>query len=37
MTKKTITGLGKGLGALLPSSIEFSEKGFKFSDKAETG
>jgi ParB family transcriptional regulator, chromosome partitioning protein len=29
--KKQITGLGKGLGALLPS-IEFSDKGFKFTD-----
>lgn len=30
MTKKFNTGLGKGLGALLPSTIEFSDKGFKF-------
>jgi len=30
MTKKYNTGLGKGLGALLPSTIEFSDKGFKF-------
>lgn len=30
MTKKISTGLGKGLEALMPSSIEFSDKGFKF-------
>ena len=30
MTKKLHTGLGKGLGALLPTSIEFSDHGFKF-------
>lgn len=30
MSKKLQTGLGKGLGALLPSSVEFSDKGFKF-------
>lgn len=36
MTKKINTGLGKGLGALLPSSIEFSDKGFKFADKADS-
>jgi ParB family chromosome partitioning protein len=33
MTKKNNIGLGKGLGALLPSSIEFSDKGFKFAPK----
>ena len=30
MTKKNITGLGKGLDALLPSTVEFTEKGIKF-------
>jgi ParB family chromosome partitioning protein len=29
---KKVTGLGKGLGALLPS-IEFSDKGFRFTDE----
>ena len=33
MIKKNQTGLGKGLGAMLPSSIEFSDKGFKFAQK----
>jgi len=30
-TKKNKPGLGKGLGALLPSSIDITEKGIKFS------
>jgi ParB family chromosome partitioning protein len=30
MTKKKHTGLGKGLDALLPSAVEFTEKGIKF-------
>ncbi len=34
MQQKKNTGLGKGLGALLPS-IEFSDHGFKFHDEEE--
>ena len=30
MTKKKNTGLGKGLDALLPSAVEFTDKGIKF-------
>jgi len=30
MTKKKHTGLGKGLDALLPSAVEFTDKGIKF-------
>jgi ParB family chromosome partitioning protein len=30
MTKKTSTGLGRGLDALLPSAVEFTEQGIKF-------
>jgi ParB family transcriptional regulator, chromosome partitioning protein len=30
MTKKLNTGLGKGLDALLPSAVEFTEQGIKF-------
>jgi len=32
---KKMTGLGKGLGALLPSTVEFTEKGFKFKASEE--
>ncbi len=37
MSKKQQTGLGKGLGALLPNTVEVSDKGFKFVPKDGAG
>lgn len=35
MSKKIQTGLGKGLSALLPTNIKFSEKGFQFTSEED--